>query len=130
MPHEPPPELDQLAHDVIGAAIEVHRILGPGFLESVYEQSLCVELELRGIPFMQQYPVALLYKGHSVGDQRLDLLVDNRLVVELKAVSELLPVHQAQIISYLKATGCQLGLLMNFNVTILKEGVRRVVLSS
>jgi GxxExxY protein len=90
---------------------------------------LCVELDLRGIAFVRQYPVAVNYKGSSVGDSRLDLLVDSRLVVELKAVEALLPLHTAQVISYLKATGCPLGLLINFNVSILKQGIRHIILS-
>src|SRR3989337_4468500 len=89
---EPRAELDDLAHRVIGAAIEVHRLLGPGFLESVYEEALCVELELRSIPFKRQAVVAVEYKGHQVGESRLDLLVDDVLILELKAVDALSPV--------------------------------------
>jgi GxxExxY protein len=126
---EPSEELDQLAHAVIGAAIEVHRILGPGFLESVYEDALCVELELRGIPFANQKEIKLYYKGHDVGKDRLDVLVAEKLIVELKAVEALAPIHSAQVISYLKATGLHLGLLINFNVPVLKNGIKRVVLS-
>src|SRR3954447_2509422 len=96
---------------VIGAAIAVHRTLGPGFLESVYEEALCIELQERGIPFVQQSPAAVLYKGRLVGEGRLDLLVGDALIVELKAVEALAPVHTAQLISYLKSTGCHLGLL-------------------
>lgn len=126
---EPDVELDRLAHNVIGAASEVHRLLGPGFLELGYEGALCVELDLRDIAFVRQYPVAVNYKGFSVGDSRLDLLVDSRLVVELRAVEALLPLHTAQVISYLKTTGCSLGLLINFNVSVLKQGIRRIILS-
>ena len=114
---------------VIGAALEVHRSLGPGFLESVYEEALCVELGLREIAFQRQVPVAVEYKGHAVGEGRLDLLVAGRLVVELKAVESILPVHQAQVISYLKATGHQLGLLINFTVPVLKTGIKRIILT-
>ena len=121
--------MDQLARAVISAAIEVHRILGLGFLESVYEEALCVELSLRGIEFSDRFPIAVDYKGHPVGESRLDLVVGGALVVELKAVDALGPVHSAQIISYLRATGHHLGLLINFNVPLLKEGIRRVVLS-
>ena len=99
---EPGKELDELAHQVIGAAIEVHRRLGPGFLESVYEQALCVELELRGIPFECQVPIAVEYKGRSVGQARLDIVVGGKLLVELKAVDALAPIHTAQVLSYLK----------------------------
>lgn len=126
---EPNRELDQLAHAVIGAAIEVHRALGPGFLESVYEEALSFELEQRAIPFTRQHIISVSYKGRPVGEGRLDMLVAGWLVVELKAVDVLAPIHMAQVISYLKATGHKLGLLINFNVPILKQGIRRVVLS-
>ena len=114
---------------MIGAAIEVHRVLGPGFLESVYEEAFCVELTARRIPFTRQIPAAVTYKGHQVGEHRLDVLVSGQLIVELKAVDELAPIHTAQLISYLKATGRRLGLLINFNVPVLKEGIKRIVLS-
>lgn len=124
---EPDARLDRLARDVIGAAIEVHRGLGPGLLESVYEEALCVELTLRGIPFVRQPAVELAYKGHPVGKGRLDLLVDDVLVVELKAVEALNDVHKAQVISYLKTTGHQLAILINFDVKLLKDGIVRLV---
>jgi len=127
--HEPDSQTDALAHTVIGAAIEVHRHLGPGFLESVYEEALCVELRLRKIPFERQRPAKVEYKGESVGEGRLDLLVDDRLIVELKAVREVAPIHRAIVVSYLKATEKNLALLINFKVTRLKDGVQRVVLS-
>ena len=126
---EPQEGLDRLAHQVIGAAIEVHRRLGPGFLESVYEEALCIELKLRGIPFERQVYRDIDYKGHSVGEGRMDLLVDKWLVVELKAFDGLAPIHSAQVISYLKATGYRLALLINFNVPVLKEGIKRIILS-
>ena len=126
---EPSEELDRLAYEVIGAAIEVHGILGPGYLESVYEEAMSVELGLHGIPFARQSDVAVSYKGQRVGKGTMDLLINGTLVVELKAVSELAPVHHAQVISYLKATGCKLGLLINCNVALLKDGIRRIVLS-
>ena len=118
--------LNRLSHEIIGAAIEVHRSLGPGYLESVYEEALCVELELRKIPFVRQLDIAVAYKGHAVGAGRIDILVDHAVIVELKAVEALAPIHQAQILSYLKSTGYQLGLLINFNVTILRDGIRRI----
>jgi len=126
---EPDQGIDKLAHDVIGAAIEVHRHLGPGYLESAYQAALEVELKLRGIPFVPQRPVDVSYKGHPVGDGRLDFLVAEMLVVELKAVDALADVHKAQVISYLKATKLHLGLLINFNATILKDGLKRVIRS-
>ena len=126
---EPNPKLDQLAHAVIGAAIEVHQVLGPGFLESVYEEAITVELKLRDIPFTRQPIATVDYKGHVVGENRLDLLVGGALVIELKAVAKLAPIHTAQLLSYLKATGHRLGLIINFNVVRLKDGVKRVVLT-
>jgi GxxExxY protein len=124
---EPSTELDEVAYAVIGAAIEVHRLLGPGFLESVYEEALCVELTLRGIRFARQLPIGVQYKGQKVGEARLDLVVDDSLVVELKAVDGIAPIHVAQILSYLKATRLRLGLLISFNVTTLRRGVKRVI---
>lgn len=126
---EPNSKVDELAHRVIGAGIEVHRHLGPGFLESVYEEALAIEMDLRGIPYDRQQPVALSYKGRPVGDQRLDFVVDQSLIVELKAVEKIAPIHSAISISYLRATNLQLCLIMNFNVPILKEGIKRVVLT-
>ena len=126
---EPDKYTDDVAKAVIGAAIEVHRILGPGYLESVYEEALAVELDLREIPFERQKVVAVDYKGYAVGEGRLDLLVDSCLVVELKAVEALAPIHTAQVMSYLKATRFPLGLLLNFNVPLLKTGIKRIILS-
>jgi GxxExxY protein len=126
---EPGERLDELAHAIIGAAIEVHRNLGPGSLESAYENALCVELKLRGIPFTRQHTVSVDYKGRDVGTGKIDILVDGILVVELKAVEAVLPVHVAQVISYLKVVGGKLGLLLNFNAAVMKNGVKRVVMS-
>jgi GxxExxY protein len=126
---EPESAVDELAHAVIGAAIEVHRTLGPGYVEAVYEEALSVEMRLRGIPFVRQHPMRVMYKGNNVGEGRLDFLVGGVLVVELKAAEGLTPLHKARVISYLKATGNQLGLLINFNVALLREGIQRVVLS-
>jgi GxxExxY protein len=124
---EPDKKADELAHAVIGAAIEVHRHLGPGFLESVYEEALCVELADRRIPFERQKEMHLLYKDREIGKHRIDLLVGESLIVELKTVEALAEIHQAQLISYLKATRLTLGLLVNFNVPILKNGIKRIV---
>jgi GxxExxY protein len=126
---EPDEELDRLAHEVIGAAIEVHRILGPGFLESVYEEALIVELGLRTISVQRQVPIPLVYKGVAIGQGRLDLPVQGKLIVEIKTVEALAPIHKAQTISYLKATGLQLALLINFNAAVLKDGIKRIVRS-
>lgn len=126
---EPEPVLNILAGHVIGAAIEVHKVIGPGYLESVYEEALCRELEIRQIPFSRQHVFNLTYKGVTVGHGRLDLLVSDQLIVELKAVEMLMPIHKAQLLSYLRATQCALGLLINFNVPMLRNGIRRLVLS-
>lgn len=130
MLREPDREIDDLANAVIGAAIEVHRILGPGYLESVYEEALAVEMELRRMPFERQKPIAVAYKGRAVGEGRFDLLIGGKLIVELKAVDALAPIHTAQVMSYLKTMTLPLGLLINFNVPLLKQGIKRVVLSS
>jgi GxxExxY protein len=124
---EPDPEIDRWAHEVIGAALEVHRTLGPGFLESIYEHALCLELQARGVPFRRQVPLTVRYKGQIVGRGQLDLLVGRQLVVELKSVETLAPIHSVQLRSYLKALGQPLGLLINFNVHLLQDGLRRIV---
>ena len=129
MRREPDSATDTLAREVIGAAIEVRKALGPGYLESVYEEALCIELRLRGIDFEQQYDVSVSYKGHPVGNGRIDILVKECLIVELKAVEALMPIHKAQVISYLRATKCTLGLLINFNVPVLRNGIQRVILT-
>jgi GxxExxY protein len=128
MMHEPiPAEDEKIAHQVIGAAIEVHRVLGPGFLEVVYERAMLHEMQLRGLKVEKQKDLLVPYKDIQIEGQRLDVLVGGRVIVELKAVSELHPLHQAQLLSYLKATGLRLGLLINFNVPVLKDGLKRMV---
>ena len=124
---EPDPELDALAHSVIGAAIEVHRRLGPGLDECLYESALCVEFRLRGIDFARQVIVPVLYKGEVIGEKRIDLVVGRRLIVELKAVESLMPLHKAQLQTYLRIMNLKLGLLINFNSIILKDGLKRVI---
>ena len=118
-----------MAHSVIGAAITVHRALGAGYIESVYEEAMCVELDFLNISYHRQYKIAVQYREHPIGEGRLDLLIADVLPVELKAVEMLAPIHQAQLLSYLKMTGFQLGLLINFNVPILKHGIKRVILT-
>lgn len=119
-------KLNQLSKKVIGAAIEVHKELGPGLLESVYEDCLKTELSIQGICFKSQVDVPLIYKGIDTERiLRLDLLVEDTLVVELKAVEELKQVHEVQLVTYLKLTNKPIGLLINFNVPVLKDGVRR-----
>jgi len=124
---EPDKKLDDFAAVVVDAALEVHRQLGPGFLEFAYEEALAIELGLRRVAFERQVPVALTYKQVPIGHTRLDLLVGGCLVVELKATECLLPIHLAQVLSYLKATRQPLGLLINFNVSTLRQGIKRVV---
>ncbi len=119
-----------LSHPIIGAAIEVHRALGPGLLESVYEECLAYELMARGIHFERQKALPVQYKSiHLECGFRLDLLVENMVVVEIKAVEQLAPIHEAQIITYLKLTKCKLGLLLNFNVIRLNQGIKRIALN-
>ena len=122
---------DPLTQKIIGAAIEVHRILGPGLLESVYEQALCHEFDLRGIRYQRQAHVEMQYKEKKIKDQRIDLLVeedDDQVVVDLKSLSRLPEVSTAQVLSYLKATGLKRGLLINFGEKRLADGVRRLSL--
>ena len=119
---------NELAGSVVDAALEVHRTLGPGLLESVYRDSLAHELELRSLACETEVPIVARYKGLQFDSAyRMDLLVAAAVVVELKAVEALLPVHKAQVLSYLRLTGKRLGLLINFNVPVLKQGIQRVV---
>jgi GxxExxY protein len=124
---EPDKKIDALTHAVIGAALEVHRHLGPGFLENVYEEALCIELADQGIAFERQKEISVLYKDREIGKHRVDLLIGRLLIVELKTIVEFAEIHKAQVISYLKATRLPLGLLINFNVPILKNGIQRVI---
>ena len=121
-------EENSLSREVIGAAIEVHRLLGPGLLESAYELAFERELVLRGLHVERQRAIPLEYKGVALGDGfRIDLLVQEQLIVEIKAVERLQPIHEAQLLTYLRLTDLRLGLLINFNEKTIKEGVRRVV---
>ena len=123
------PHLNELTHEIVGAAIEVHRHLGPGLLESSYQECLCHELWLRGIGFRKEYQLPLNYKGIKVDcGYRVDILVEEVVPVELKAVQALMPVHEAQLLTYLRLGGWKVGLLINFNVPVLKQGIRRRVL--
>jgi len=120
--------LNGLTEQIIGAAIEVHRALGPGLLESAYEACLAYELQERGLKVERQVPLPVVYKGVRIDcGYRLDLVVENAVVVEIKAVDSLAPVHQAQLLSYLKLSGYKVGLLINFNVKVLRDGIRRLV---
>jgi GxxExxY protein len=122
-------EVNQLTEKIIGAAMEVHRALGPGLLESAYEECLCYELGLLGIRYERQKVLPVVYKDHIVNTAyRLDLVVENQVVVELKAIDDILPIHDAQLITYLKLGGWKVGLIINFNVAVLKNGIHRKVL--
>lgn len=119
---------NELTERVIGACIEIHRTLGPGLLESAYEECLCHELSLAGIKFERQKPLPVHYKDVNLDcGYRLDLVVEQKVIVELKAVENLLPIHEAQLLTYLKLSGMTLGLLINFNVAMLKQGIKRIV---
>jgi GxxExxY protein len=119
----------ELTERIVGGAIEVHRALGPGLLESVYEACLCHELQLRGLAHRRQVPVPLVYKGTPVAANLvIDVLVEDKVIVELKSVDKVLPVHDAQLLTYMKLTGTEVGLLINFNVPVLKNGITRRVL--
>ena len=119
---------DALTERIIGAAIEVHRHLGPGLLESIYEDALCIELELVGLKSQRQAMLKTVYKGHVLSPQRLDILVEDEVVVELKSLAKMGDAHTAQVLSYLKATGLKRGLLINFGEQRLIDGVKRISL--
>jgi GxxExxY protein len=120
-------DIERVANQVIGCGIEVHRILGPGLLESVYTECLISELRRRGLLAERDLCVPIIYKGERLGEMlKIDVLVEKCVVVELKAVEKLAPVHEAQVITYLKLSGCPAGLLMNFNSVLLRNGLRRL----
>ena len=122
-------KLNELTEKIIGAAIEVHKSLGPGLLESIYEDCLCIELRKRDISFERQKEIAIEYKGITLENKyRLDIVVNRLIIVELKTVDVLSPIHDAQLLTYLKLTGMKVGLLINFNVPVLREGIKRLVL--
>lgn len=121
-------DINKTTEAIIGAAIEVHRHLGPGLLESAYEECLCEELSLRKIPFKRQVALPVAYKGKKLDiGYRIDLLVNDEVVVELKTVESILPIHEAQALTYMRLGGWQVGLILNFNVTVLKNGIKRLV---
>ena len=121
-------QINLLTRDIIGAAIEVHKFLGPGLLESTYEECLCHELYSRQINFERQLPIPVVYKNIRLDcGYRLDLLVERAIVIEVKAVDQLMPIHKAQLLSYLKLGGWRTGLIINFNVNLLKSGIRRLM---
>ena len=121
-------ELDKITQAIIGAAIQVHQTLGPGLLESAYEACLAFELVELGYKIEKEKPLPLVYKTMELDcAYRLDLLVEDKVIVEVKAVDQLMPIHQAQALSYLKLSGCKIGLLINFNVKLLKTGIQRII---
>ncbi len=123
-----PDDLEDLIREVIGCCIAVHRELGPGLLEKVYPRAIAMELDDRGIGYSTEKTVPIRYHGKLLCIQRIDLMVDDRLVIEVKSVERLHPVHRAQVLNYLHLTGTRAGLLINFNVPVLKDGIRRIVL--
>ena len=129
MHQEIPEKLDELARLVVDAAFKVHKTLGAGLLESAYQKCLEIELAKRGIDYAPQHELSIYYEGVSVeGAYRIDLLVGGQLVVELKAVEQLLPIHSAQLLTYLRLSGKRLGLLINFNTPLIKDGIKRIVI--
>jgi GxxExxY protein len=123
---EPNPELNRITNAIIGSAIAVHRVLGPGHLESAYEKAMAIEFNHRGIRFQQQVPVNLIYRGEVVGEGRLDFLVEDKVVLDLKSVQKVADVFKAQMISYLKMTKLKLGIILNFDVALLRHGISRI----
>lgn len=123
------PEGEWVMRQTIGCAIAVHRALGPGFLESIYRKAMCIELQNHALPYEQERPIHVRYRGVEIPGQRVDLIVQSLIVVELKSVTRLDGVHRAQVISYLRTTGLKGGLLINFRVRLLKDGIQRIVLS-
>ena len=120
--------LNEITQKIIGCAIEVHRHLGPGLLEHAYEETLCTEFDLQGVRYQRQVAIPMEYKGRSIGECRIDLVVENAVVVEIKSVERHAPIFEAQLLTYLRITGNKLGLLINFNSGLLKHGIKRVIL--
>ncbi len=119
-----------LSKQIVGAAIEVHKHLGPGLLESIYEQCLEIELKRLGVGFERQKKIPVIYKGQAIGEGfRADFIVENKIIIELKAVEKIIPLHEAQLLSYMKLSKIPLGLIMNFNAVLLKDGIKRMALS-
>jgi len=121
-------ENDILTQKIIGAAIEVNRTLGPGLLESIYEEALCHEFDLRGIGYTRQVEIDVIYKGKIIKGQRIDVLIEDEVIVEIKSLSKLPEVSMAQVLSYLKATGLKRALIINFGAKMLREGIKRISL--
>jgi GxxExxY protein len=117
-------DINQITEKIIGCAIEVHRTLGPGLLEATYEEALCIEFTDVGMKFQRQMPFPIMYKGRNLGQYRLDLLVDEQVIVEIKSVERFDSVFEAQVLTYLRVTGKRIGLLINFNSRLLRDGVK------
>ena len=121
-------DINELSSNILGSAIEIHKILGPGLLESAYEECLCHEFNVRGLLYERQKPLPILYKAKKLDcGYRLDLVVEDKIILELKACEKIEPIHKAQLLTYLKISGLNLGLLLNFNVPLMREGITRVV---
>jgi len=121
-------DINKLSSKIIGAAIEVHKTLGPGLLESAYEECLCFELDIRGLLFERQKPLPVTYKEQKLDcGYRLDIVVENVIIVELKSCEKIDPIHKAQLLTYLKLSGLNLGLILNFNVAVMRDGIIRIV---
>jgi GxxExxY protein len=123
-----PEDLEKLTHGTIGCCLAVHRELGPGLIEGIYSKAICRELKVADIPYERQKRVSVSYRGEFLCDQWLDFIIDGRLVLEIKSVEQLAPVHHAQLLNYMRLAGVRVGLLMNFNVLVLKDGIKRKVL--
>lgn len=121
-------ELSKLTEKIIGCAIEVHKELGPGLLEGIYEEALCIELKNSGLQYERQLSYPVMYKGKKLGENPIDLMVEDDVIVELKSVERFVPVFEAQVLTYLRVTGKKVGLLINFNSRFLKDGVKRYIL--
>jgi len=125
---EPMMNMNQLSSKIIGAAIEVHKTLGPGLLESAYEECLCHELGMQGLLFEKQKPLSIDYKGKRLDcGYRLDVIVEKAVIIELKSCEKIEPIHKAQLLTYLKLSGLNLGLILNFNVSLMRDGIVRIV---
>jgi GxxExxY protein len=123
-----PDDLEQLTHDTIGCCISLHRALGPGLIEGIYSKAICRELKVANIPYERQKRVSVSYRGEFLCDQWLDFVIDGRLVLEIKSVEHLAPVHNAQLLNYMRLAGVRVGLLINFNVLVLRDGIKRKIL--
>jgi GxxExxY protein len=128
IPSSLPDDLETLVHDTIGCCIAVHRILGPGLLETIYSRAICLELTAAGIAFEREKTYPVMYRGELLCEQRLDFVVGGEIVLEIKSVEHLVPLHHSQLLNYMRVAHLRVGLLMNFNVVVLRDGLKRKVL--